>query len=257
MARKSSAQGSNLLYNLITVILLVLTVLVIFGVIAAVVTNPPASPGIAGEPTLFVPPTVTATLRGPTPNATWTASPTLTMTASATSSRTPIPSKTATPTNTSTATSTMTASPSPTITPTFTATFTPTRTPFDFSYSVTFTANSSSLTNNNAGCSWSAIAGTVLNKSGAHLTGMVVRVTGGNANINMSQTSGSHTTNYGASGWEVYLNNNPQSLNGETFNIWLEYSDGKAATATSQITTQKNCTGNLALVTFKQLQDRQ
>ena len=85
---------------------------------------------------------------------------------------------------------------------------------------------------------------------------MVVRLTGGTANVDWNTKSGSKTSNYGSSGWEFYLNDDPVHKNGETFKIWLEYSDGTVASNTYQITTQKNCTGNLALVTFKQLQDR-
>ncbi|MBN1312591.1 MAG: ATPase P, partial [Anaerolineae bacterium] len=165
MTGKSSAQGTNLLYNVITVILLVLTALVACGVFATLATTPVSPPGYAAEPTLFVFPTETPTLRGPTPNATWTASPQPTASLVPTVTRTLVPSVTPTPTDTPTATNTMTPTSTATITPTFTATFTPTRSPYDFSYSITFTANNSSTTGNTAGCSWTAIAGTVRNKS--------------------------------------------------------------------------------------------
>lgn len=70
----------------------------------------------AASPTLYlIPPTVTRTLEGPTPNATWTPSPTQTSTV--TSSPTLVPTETPSPTATSTSTPTETPTPKPTRTP--------------------------------------------------------------------------------------------------------------------------------------------
>lgn len=259
MARKSSTQGANGLYNVITVVLLLLTAIVACGVAFTIMNTPSAVSGFV-EPTLFIFPTETPTLRFPTPAAT----PTRTLTPEAsitpTITRTLIPTITSTPTDTPTATNTMTPTLTPTITPTFLPTKTPTRAPFDFALdnhdTVIYTANNSSTTGNTQGCAWTAIAGTVLNMSRGHLTGYVVRLTGGNANVDVRTTSGSKPS-YGFSGWEFYLNADPQNLNGETFRLWLEYSDGKQASKFYDVTTRKSCTENLVLATFIQLQVRQ
>lgn len=264
MALKSSNPlGTNSFYNLITVILLILTAMVACGVVYMIATAPPTAAGYGVEPTLFVFPTETPTLRGPTPAATSTASVTPEASVTPTATRTLPPTITSTPTNTPTATDTMTPTLIPTITPTFTPSNTPTatqRAQYDFALdhndTVVFTANNSSTTGNTQGCSWTAISGTVLNRSRGHLTGYIVRLTGGRANVDFRATSGSKPS-YGFSGWEFYLNADPQNLNGETFNLWLEYSDGKQASKIYSVTTRKSCTENLVLATFIQMQDRQ
>jgi hypothetical protein len=259
MVHKSSSPGANSFYNLITVILLVLTAMVAFGVVIRIAMLPPGARGFAGEPTLFVFPTETPTLRGPTPNATQTASPTPTASIVPTGTRTLVPTVTSTPTNTPTATSTMTATLTATITSTRPPTLTPTRFPYDFALengAPSFQANNPSVTGNNAGCNWSAIAGRVIEKSGGHITGMVVRLRGGRTNMDSRQASGTKTA-YGSSGWEYYLNNSPTTLNGETFTLWLEYSDGVRASQDYVVTTRQNCEQNLALAVFIRQQNRQ
>jgi hypothetical protein len=154
----------------------------------------------------------------------------------------------------------MTPTFTPTITPTLPPTNTPTATPraaYDFTVTFTYQANTSSVTGNSAGCKWTGIGGRVINKSNAHITGMIVRLTGGRANVDFRQTSGHKSPYYGgSSGWEHFLNNSPQTLNDETFALWLEYSDGKQASDKIAITTKKNCTQNLVLAIFTQQQDR-
>lgn len=264
MAQKSSKQGANSLYNLITVILLVLTAIVACGVGYQVITMPAAS-GYAVEPTLFMFPTQTPTLRGPTPNATSTASLMPTASVTPTITRTPVPSITSTPTDTPTATATMTATLTPTITPTFTPSNTPTRLPYDFKLendTWIYRSNASTFTGNSQGCNWAAIAGKVLSKTGAHYTsGVRIRLTGGVGNLNETRTlPADRKTIYGQSGWEIFLAWTPVS---ETFNVWLEYSDtGQQASQVYTVTTHTRCVSatdgeNLVFMTFVQVQDRQ
>ncbi len=263
MAQKSSNQGTDGLYDLITVILLIFTVIVACGVIVWIVNMPPTASGYAAEPTLFVFPTETPTLRGPTPNATWTPSLTPPASITPTTTRTPVPSITPTPTNTPTATNTLTPTLTPTITPTLTPSNTPTatqRAQYDFELennTIVYTQNTYNITGNNAGCNWSGIGGRIVTKSGGHITGIVVRLTGGKASWNTQVTSGQKSPNYGgSSGWEFFLNADPKNLNGETFIIWLQYSDGVRASADYTVSTRKSCDQNLALAVFIKLQDR-
>lgn len=88
---------------------------------------------------------------------------------------------------------------------------------------------------------------------------MNVRLTGGKANVNWTVVSGHKKPYYGgASGWEHFLNVEPKKRNGETFTLWLEYSDGKQASDKAVITTVKDdCNKYLVLAVFTKLQERQ
>jgi hypothetical protein len=241
--------GPNRVYNLISVVFVVLTALTLLGVIGFAATNP-ASGGIASEPTLFVFPTNTPTLVGPTVPPTWTASPLPTLTDTLTPSRTPNPSQTATPTDTPTATDTLTptSTPKPTNTPQPTAT--KPRGPFDYS----ILDNVAVLEKNSKfkrACD-AVIAGVVEDLLGNQDTqrGMKVHVTENGADD--YETAGNHTE-YGSSGWEYYYNNTAVE---RTYNIQLEYSDGQIASDVWSIDTSSNCNENLAFVTFIQVQSR-
>jgi len=246
--KSSSRRQLNQLYRLISIAMLVLSCLVIVGVAYVAVQPRPEGTGIAAEPTLFVPPSTTPTLRGPTPRSTWTASPSPTITLTGTQTKTPVPSVTPTPTNTHTPTNTLT----PTVTPTFTATPNPTATPTWAPFDYVLKGGAATYTQynytSNIGCAWAGVAGLVFDKNGAQQTGMVIRMIGNST----TAVSGSKPI-YGASGWEFFITNTPTA---RTLDFQLEYPDKAAASAIYTIQTIADCAQNLALLTWQQIQNR-
>src|SRR5688572_15679473 len=101
--RESRVPEQASIYNLITTLMLILTLAVCLGV-AYLAQNPLPSQQVAAEPTLFLLTTQTPTLLGPTMNATWTASPSPTASFTPTATRTPTGTATNVPTATATAT---------------------------------------------------------------------------------------------------------------------------------------------------------
>jgi hypothetical protein len=168
----------------------------------------------------------------------------------------------------------MTATLTATITSTRPPTLTPTRFPYDFALknnAVEYKGNDQSITGNNAGCNWAAIAGTVLNQSGGYLVATSpaaynVRLSGGTITGSPWIQKSGNKTSYGPSGWEHYLNNGPaNNPTQETFTIWLEYNqaNGKVVRASPDFTVKTQptplseaCNKNLILVTFVQVQPR-
>lgn len=245
MKRESSSQSGGI-YNLITIVMLLLSVVVclLMGVYGANNFNTSPRAIAQAEPTLIGNPTRTPTLLAPTPNNTWTPSPSPTITMTPTVTRTPIPSETTTPTNTPTATNTLTPTATPTATNTSLPTATPTRAAFDFVIdNVTYTAYTSTDTG-------ARIAGAVFNKSGQHQTGFNVHVTG---NGEDKRIAAGTNTRYGPSGWEFYIFNAPVN---RTYSIQLEYLDGGIASAVYQIVTIADPNKTVAIANFKQIQDR-
>ncbi len=248
------AQG----YNVITAVLLGLTAVTCCATIVAsalfLTSGGTAQAQQVGvEPTLFVFPTFTPTLEGPTPNPTWTTTPLPTVTGTATITSTPTETTTPTPTDTPTPTetSTPTETPEPTSTPEPTNTpepvVEPTRAPFDYVLrggTVTYTANYA----NAAGCDWLGIAGLVFDTRGRHRVGVTVHLTGGG--LDVRTTSGSKLE-YGQSGWEFYLDNHPKE---GTFSVQLETPGGAALSERITVRTVANCESNLALLVFDQVQ---
>jgi len=253
MTQQSAPTGR--LYNIIAVVMIVLTVLVLCGVGGYAAIGPNAPGAGAAEPTLFVIGTATATLRYPTQAATFTASPSPTITTTPTATRTGVPTETATPTNTPTATNTLTPTPSSTATQTPLPSSTPTRSAFDYVlkdnlvlygkyYNV---VDKSKITASPTDCS-TRIAGTVRGLDGSHQGGFNVHITG--PEIDQRQSASGHPE-YGASGWEQYITNTPVE---RTYTVQLEYADGTLASTTYQVNTKNNCNQATALVTFQQVQ---
>lgn len=241
------------LYNLITIVMLALTVIVILVVVALIIINPGKGeerPAAAQPPTVFVIPSETPTLRGPTANPTWTVSPTVTVTATPTitstpaPTRTPTPTDTATPTRTLTPTNTLPATQTPTRTNTPLPTNTGTRAPFDYEADITFRKNFA----NNAGCDWAGIGGTAVDLSNKHVVGLIVHVWGGG--IDDRVITGSNTK-YGTSGWERSVNNKPTD---GLFRVQLESTSGTLLSDVIDVQMKKKCDQNLALVDFEQIQ---
>jgi hypothetical protein len=243
-----SPQMSARIFNLISIIFLLLSVVVlVWGVLRFVQTPPPApeailvptplslptiTPSFTPRPTL--PPTFTPTNTDtPTPTQTDTPAPTLPPTATITS--TPAPTSTPGPTNT----------PLPTETPVGPATNTPS--PFPFSLrdnQVTFTTNFA----NTAGCDWQGIAGQVFDLNGQPFSNLQVHVFGGE-NTDLYTISGSNTLYGQGSGWEIPVGS---VINNLTYFVELRSPEGTPISPTVQITFPGSCQGNLAIVNFVQ-----
>lgn len=261
-------QGRNALFNLLTLVFLLLTFgcCLVTGLVATETVPPPlfapqspVAPTVAFVPTstnTVIPPTATDTL---TPTATYTLTNTPTQTLSVTPSititPTPIPSETATasptPTVTYTPTATETFTPEPLPPgPTDIPTNTPSPFPFNIRGSVVFTVNSSS-----AGCAWQGVAGQVFGINNEGLTGYRVRVSGarlGEGGTGVEVLSGTDSR-YGPSGWEVAV---ASATNAETYYVELLSDTGTVLSPPIPVVFPNNCTQNLALVNFEQTRAR-
>jgi hypothetical protein len=109
---------------------------------------------------------------------------------------------------------------------------------------VVFTSNYA----NSLGCNWAGIAGTVYNRQGEHKTGVIVHITGDGVDVRRSSGS---KTEYGASGWEVYLGSSPLVA---TFTVQLEDDTGAPLSAAITFQTRDACDANLALLAFDRAQ---
>ncbi|MBL8162120.1 MAG: hypothetical protein JNJ61_09050 [Anaerolineae bacterium] len=253
--------GNTRLYNIISLIFLVLTVLVIVFVVTRLLGPAPEAPQeVATLPEVLVLPTITPSN---TPTRTPTATNTLTPTISPTptESPTPTPTVSASPTITETPgpTDTPSATPTPSVSPTATPTETPTGpsptpeptlSPFLFDLregEVIFTTNFA----NTAGCAWQGLGGQVFDLNGAPLTGLVINIVGPNA-LDRTVVSGSNSL-YGVGGWEFPVDN---KINNFTYSVELRSAAGTTISPRITVTFPADCARNLALVNFIQVRER-
>lgn len=269
MARRSS----DGVYNFITALALLGTVLVIGGTAAIVLTTPPReiTPAEQTQVAALLLPTIT-------PSFTWT--PTLTFTPTRTPlppTFTPTPTETFTPTPTETPTftptpsATITDTPAPTLTPSLTftpaatdtptpthtptgptPTFTPSPSPFLFSLRdpVQYVRNFA----NSAQCAWQGVGGQVIGLNGTPFVGnLLVHVYNNNFSarvpIGSNSLYGSPGPNGENSGWEVRVENN---VNSQLYFVQLESQNGIVVSETVQVQFNSSCDGNAAIVTFIQ-----
>ena len=251
--------SSGRIYNIISVVFLLLTVVVLVLGISRFLQPPPRATNVVVVPTAMILPTLTATLTpSATLPATWTLTPTQTETSTPT--ETMIPSVTASLTITPTLTLTPTVAPTetPSLTPTVTLTDTPAASvtpagtdtpepsPFPFrlrNNQVAFTSNFA----NTAGCQWQGFGGAVFDLSGAPLNGIRVHVYDGQT-VELYSASGTNTL-YGPGGWEMQI---ATGINAQTYFIELMAVDGTVISPTVQVTFPGSCEGNLAVVNFEQ-----
>lgn len=267
-------QGRAQIYNLISILFLVLTVGAIVLIGARMAAPPPAATPVAfSVPTSAVLPTITPSFTPTftlTPTATLTLTPTITPSISPTVTWTLIPSLT--PSLTSTIPPTLTPSLTPippTLEPslTITATLPPTETgvptvtpvgggfipqntvpppsPYPFvlrDNQVIYTSNFA----NTAQCAWQGIGGQVFDVNGQPLANMRVHVFGNG--VDLFTTSGTNTL-YGLSGWEVPLNT---TVTSNSYIVELQTSEGTIVSPQITVTFVPDCTKNLALVNFAQ-----
>lgn len=246
---QSNGQGG--FFNLVSIAMLVLAMLVVVLALAIFVNpnsafNPfPPQANVRPSPTIFVPPTLTATLPIPTLPPTWTPSYT--------------PTRLPTVTSINTVTVTPTATGTTTLEPTFTITLTPTSTeptstptPTSTTTSFAYSLNSSSPTydTHTIGCNWVGAGGIVFDKNGNGDDGITVRIRGTSVSFNKTTTSGSAPF-YSAvgGGWEIKIGNNPVA---ENYEIRLQNSSGTALSDWTQFSTKNSCSQNLVLINFNE-----
>ena len=249
-------RGSSRIFNVISLIFLLLSVgWIVYVVIRMLGPAPASQEATLALPTAIVLPTLTSTNTPlPTSTSTETPTPTVTLTPTETLPPTLVPSASATITDTPGPTDTPAATdtPPPTFTVTATETpsgptmtWTPTLSPFPFvlrQNEIVFTQNFA----NSAGCAWQGIGGQVFDLSLNPLTGYVVHVFGGD--IDRFVRSGDNT-NYGAAGWEQQLAN---TINGNTYYVELQSPQGTVVSERVQVSFPSDCAQNLALVNFIQ-----
>lgn len=250
-------QGSTRIFNIISVLFLVLSVVWIIYVVSQL-AGPPAAARqdvFAGLPTAMTPPTLPPTNTPvPTSTPTDTLTPTITLTPTVAPTETPIPSATSTitdtpgpsetPSNTPTPPETYTSTPSETPSgPTVTFTASPSPFPFDLrEQQVIFTQNFA----NTAGCAWQGIGGQVFDLSGNPLQGLQIHVFGGD--VDRFVQSGANTL-YGPAGWEQQVSN---TINANTYYVELQTAQGTVVSPRVQVLFPSDCARNLALVNFIQ-----
>ncbi|MBI1258459.1 MAG: hypothetical protein GC204_13410 [Chloroflexi bacterium] len=270
-------QGRAQIYNLISILFLVLSIAAIV-LVAARMAGPPAGPQRpqVAVPTAAILPSATLTLTWtpsftptftltpsetitPTlePSITWTQIPTLTPsltftvppTATIGPTSTTAPTSTIEPSLTITNTLDVTNTPVPTETPTVND-FTPVATqpppsPFPFvlkDNQVIYTMNFA----NTAQCAWQGIGGQVFDLNGQPLIQMRVHVFG--QGVDLYTSSGSNTL-YGLSGWEVPLST---TVTSNSYIVELQSAQGTIISPQVTVTFVPDCSKNLALVSFQQ-----
>lgn len=252
-------KGNARIFNFISLIFLVLTVIVLILVITRL-AGPPATPQqVAAIPTVFVPPTFTPSFTPPpTLPPTFTNTPTDTPTPTDTLSPTPTMTVSPTISDTPRATDTPSITPTPTVSPTGEPTETPTGpsptapptvSPFLFDLrdgQIIYTLNFA----NAAGCAWQGLGGQVFDLAGAPINGLRVHIFGGD--IDRRVESGSNSL-YGLGGWEMPVDN---KINPNTYYVELESQAGTVISPRITVTFPSDCNQNLALVNFVQVRER-
>jgi len=254
-----SQNRSSGIYDLVTVLFVVLTVAVL-GLVVLIMSNPNTPLNPLEPPTLpplVMPPTLTLTMT-PTATDTPTATPTetLTPTATYTPSITPTPTSTQTPTPSATQVlsgssgqvpatqpSTNLDDGSGTGIPGSSTSFTvPTQSPFPFTADeVRYEANPGE-----AGCQWLSIAGQVIGLDGEPLPGLAVEING--ENFHQVAFSGS-ASRMGTAGFEFNLGAAPRT---ETYTLRLLGATGGPISDSIYVETGNTCQRNVAVVEFIQ-----
>lgn len=255
--------SSGRIYNIISVVFLLLTVGVLAWGISRFLGPPPTPVNVAVVPTEIMLPSLTPTQTpSATLPATWTLTPTNTPTSTPT--ETPLPTSTETPTITPTPTQTPTHTETPVVTLTPTVTLTSTQlplpaatsapaaseTPAPSPYPFRLRNNQIILTTNfanTAGCDWQGIGGAAFDLSGVALNGIRVHVYNSQT-VDLYTATGTNTL-YGPGGWEMQVST---GISTQTYFVQLEAVDGTAVSPPVQVSFPGSCDGNLAMVVFEQ-----
>jgi hypothetical protein len=252
-------KGNARIFNLISIVFLVLSLIVIILVVTRLLGPAIAPKAVGSLPTPFVLPTETPTnTLIPTQPPTFTLTPTDTLTPTNTETPTLTITTSATITDTPAATDTPSMTPTPSISPTPSPTETPTGptetsaptlSPFLFDLregNVIFTSNFA----NSAGCAWQGVGGQVFDMAGSPMSGLRLHVFG--ADIDRRIDSGSNSL-YGGGGWEQPVDN---KINGNTYYVELESQGGTVISPRVTVPFPSDCSKNLAMVNFIQVRER-
>ncbi len=245
------------IYDIISLIFVVLTVGWLLFVITRLLGPEPAAAEVVDVPTPYVIPTFTPSR---------TPLPTLPPTFTPTSTFTEIPTNTPTLTPTIAPSTTITETLEPSLTPTVTPTLSPTPSetpsgptttpPSPYLYElpggqVVFVPN----TYNSAGCAWQGIGGQVFGLSGTELntaSGLTVHVFQSPSGIDARVLVGSNSI-YGVSGWEVAVDS---TVNANTYFVQLETQLGTQVSDIYSVMFPADCQRNVALLRFRQIREQ-
>jgi hypothetical protein len=231
---------SALLWNILTVLVLI-GVVCIAGVFLSIFIDPRSSLNPFPPPTLppkFALPTVTPSIVPPT----WT------------------PTNTSPPTATDTPRATLTIQPSPTmftLATLYTDTPTPPPTVPPAGYSFELQGKPYAIKNlyhPELECAWMGVGGQALDMSGAHVTGLIIRLGGvlSGVSLNPMMSLTGVALNYGQSGYEFTLADRPIASKGT---LWIQLLDQAGLPLSDKIPfdTYDSCEQNLILINFKQV----
>jgi len=249
--------GSAGIYNIVSILSLILTVVVVVVVGSLMLSPPPQQ--VADLPTVRPTLTPTATFTPSdtpppptwTPTATETSTPTATFTATPTITLSPTITDTAAPTNTPSLTFTpsITNTATPSLTPTGPSpTFTPSQSPFPFGLrdtQITYTQNSF----NSAGCAWQGVGGSVVDINGNPFGSGLFQVRVFNNEFDAITTVGSNSFYDPASGWEIAVDS---IISRDAYFVRLETLNAVAVSPDYLIQFPSDCAGNVAIVNFAQ-----
>ncbi len=256
--------GNNRIYNIISLIFLLLTLAMIVFVVIKMAGPPAERPiDVASLPTGIpsrtpLPPTDTPTPEPPTLTPSNTPTPSSTPTLTPTLSPTPsvVPSETIT--NTPGPTDTPAESPTPSSTPTQTPSLTPegptptsapTQSPFPFALrddEIPIIRNFA----NSAGCAWQGVGGQVFNINGDEYSQGGLQVHVYNNEFESTIRIGSNSLYGPISGWEVAV---AQQINQNFYYVQLETLTGTVVSDRIEVNFPGDCDQNVALVRFIQV----
>lgn len=229
------------LFNALSVLFFVLTLVVVTGVFALLAFPAPVDTDIVRMPS------VAPELPTVTPTETGTATPTPTRTLPATF--TPVPPS-ATPTSTATHTTTPQPSMTPSLTFTPSNTPTPTDTPVPFPYRLQGEPQFRDNFANSLGCDWQGVGGQVFDTVGQELQpeqANRLRIHIFNDRVDTVLRLGTNSFYGERTGWEVRTSGAPAR---ELVYVRLELVDGTPQSNDAQINFPSGCDSNLAVVNF-------
>jgi hypothetical protein len=255
--------GNNRLYDIISIVFLLLTFGFVIYVVISLSRPVPVDPNAfsaADLPTPLAFPTFTPTSVVPTlpPSFTPTSTNTETPTPTLTETPVPLPSSTITDTPAPTLTASVTFTPS--VSPTFTAQPSPTGPsatpppvlspyPFEAVGGIQFMRNFAAPS---AGCLWQGIGGRVRGLDGNELAAGTLNVVVIDSTNTFSQTVpiGSNTQYGSISGWEVRV---ADQINTNTYFVTLYTSTNTQVSDRIQVTFPSNCDQNLAFLDLQRM----
>lgn len=101
------------------------------------------------------------------------------------------------------------------------------------------------------GCAWAGVGGQVFDRSGAPVTGMMVRLTGTWQGTPLSKYAVTNSSQgFGPGGYDIYLGSQPQAARSLTLQV--VDTAGKPRSVPVPLATVGDCTGNLLVVNLRE-----